>query len=111
LAVCDFVRTVKIREFTADQIIAPSLRADFDGISPSTLRQLRKKQDETARSLEKIERGELPGSLGHVAELTVVCYAIRLRLVEFADRPDILKAMAQRALEDAGRDDAPAREE
>lgn len=40
-----------------------------------------------------------------------VCYAIRLRLVEFADRPEILKAMAQRALEDAGRDDAPARDE
>lgn len=30
-----------------------------------------------------------------------VCYALRLRLIEFADRPDILAQMAKRALDDA----------
>ncbi|KAK8843988.1 hypothetical protein IAR55_006781 [Kwoniella newhampshirensis] len=71
LAVCEFVRTVK---------------AHFDGISPQMLYKLSKKQDETQRSLEKIEK---------------VCYALRLRLIEFADRPEILAQMAKRALEDA----------
>ncbi|ODN81066.1 hypothetical protein L202_03161 [Cryptococcus amylolentus CBS 6039] len=70
LAVCDFVRTVKTH---------------FDAINPDSLRQLSKKQDETQRSLEKIEK---------------VCYALRLRLIEFADRPDILAQMAKRALDD-----------
>jgi hypothetical protein len=28
-----------------------------------------------------------------------VCYAIRLRLVEYGDRPEILKQMAKRALD------------
>ncbi|GMK55859.1 hypothetical protein CspeluHIS016_0209150 [Cutaneotrichosporon spelunceum] len=70
LAVCNFVRVVK------------SL---FDGIGPSVLYKLKKKQEETTRSLEKIER---------------VCYALRLRLVEFGDKPEVLAAMAKRALEE-----------
>ncbi|ORY33107.1 Translin [Naematelia encephala] len=82
LAVCDFVRTVKTY---------------FDGISPAMLYKLSKKQEETTRSLEKIEK---------------VCYALRLRLVEYADRPEILRQMAKRALEDArdreGEGDKPA---
>lgn len=36
---------------------------------------------------------------------TPVCYALRLRLIEFADRPDILAQIAKRALDDA---DVPA---
>ncbi|EAL20102.1 hypothetical protein CNBF4280 [Cryptococcus deneoformans B-3501A] len=64
LSICDFVRTVKTH----------------------AIRQLSKKQEETQRSLEKIEK---------------VCYALRLRLIEFADRPDILAQMAKRALDDA----------
>nr|ODO03701.1 hypothetical protein L204_00037 [Cryptococcus depauperatus CBS 7855] len=71
LEVCDFVRTVKTQ---------------FDAVNPDALRQLSKKQEETQRSLEKIEK---------------VCYALRLRLIEFADRPDILAQMAKRALDDA----------
>ncbi|CAK9781708.1 unnamed protein product [Cutaneotrichosporon oleaginosum] len=42
LAVCNFVRVVKTL---------------FDGISPSMLYKLSKKQEETTRSLEKIEKG------------------------------------------------------
>ena len=61
-------------------------------------------QEETTRSLQKIERGELtfffprgrPQSDG-----PVVCYAIRLRLVEFGDRPEILEQMAKRSLADS----------
>lgn len=30
-----------------------------------------------------------------------VCYALRLRLVEFGDKPEVLRAMAKRALEEA----------
>ncbi len=30
-----------------------------------------------------------------------MCYSLRLRLIEFADRPDILRQMASRALDDA----------
>ncbi|WVF65462.1 hypothetical protein IAT40_000190 [Kwoniella sp. CBS 6097] len=71
LAVCDFVRTVK---------------SHFDSIPPHMLFKLSKKQEETTRSLEKIEK---------------VCYALRLRLIEFADQPEILAQMAKRALEDA----------
>jgi hypothetical protein len=37
-----------------------------------------------------------------------VCYALRLRLIEYADRPDILRQMAKRALQDA-RDDGGER--
>ncbi|WRT69153.1 uncharacterized protein IL334_006137 [Kwoniella shivajii] len=70
LEVCDFVRTVK---------------AHFDGIPPHMLYKLSKKQEETTRSLEKIEK---------------VCYALRLRLIEFADKPEVLAMMAKRALED-----------
>ncbi|KGB75778.1 hypothetical protein CNBG_1616 [Cryptococcus deuterogattii R265] len=71
LSICDFVRTVKTH---------------FDAVNPEAIRQLSKKQEETQRSLEKIEK---------------VCYALRLRLIEFADRPDILAQMAKRALDDA----------
>ncbi|OWZ75605.1 hypothetical protein C365_06173 [Cryptococcus neoformans Bt85] len=71
LSICDFVRTVKTH---------------FDAVNPDAIRQLSKKQEETQRSLEKIEK---------------VCYALRLRLIEFADRPDILAQMAKRALDDA----------
>lgn len=38
--------------------------------------------------------------------MLAVCYALRLRLLEFADRPDILRQMAKRALEDAKDDDS-----
>lgn len=71
LAVCEFVRSVKTR---------------FDGIPSHMLYKLSKKQEETTRSLEKIEK---------------VCYALRLRLLEYADQPEILKQMAKRALDDA----------
>lgn len=40
-----------------------------------------------------------------------VCYSLRLRLIEFADRPDILKQMASRALDDARGDDAGPKDE
>jgi hypothetical protein len=30
-----------------------------------------------------------------------VCYSLRLRLVEFGDKPEVLKAMAKRALDEA----------
>lgn len=33
--------------------------------------------------------------------LIPVCYALRLRLIEFGDRPEVLKQMAKRALEEA----------
>lgn len=69
LAVCEFVRVVKTH---------------FDSVPSWMLYKLSKKQEETTRSLEKIER---------------VCYAIRLRLVEYGDRPEILKQMAKRALD------------
>ncbi|WOO84912.1 Translin-associated protein X [Vanrija pseudolonga] len=71
LAVCNFVRTVKTL---------------FDVIPESVLYKLKKKQEETTRSLEKIEK---------------VCYALRLRLVEFGDKPEVLRAMAKRALDEA----------
>jgi len=62
------------------------------------LYKLSKKQEETTRSLEKIERGTF--SIIHLCtSLTLVCYAIRLRLVEYGDRPEILKQMAKRALD------------
>jgi len=35
-----------------------SLIPDFDGITPQMLRKLKQKQEETTRSLEKIEKGE-----------------------------------------------------
>ncbi|WWC73012.1 uncharacterized protein I206_106977 [Kwoniella pini CBS 10737] len=81
LEVCDFVRTVK---------------SHFDGIPPHMLYKLSKKQEETTRSLEKIER---------------VCYALRLRLIEFADKPEVLAMMAKRALEDAAEKDERGKDE
>ncbi|WWC91103.1 uncharacterized protein L201_006044 [Kwoniella dendrophila CBS 6074] len=81
LEVCDFVRTVK---------------AHFDGISPQMLYKLSKKQEETTRSLEKIEK---------------VCYALRLRLIEFADKPEVLAMIAKRALEDAADKEERSRDE
>jgi len=30
-----------------------------------------------------------------------VCYSLRLRLVEFGDKPEVLKQMAKRALDEA----------
>ncbi|RSH83321.1 uncharacterized protein EHS24_006999 [Apiotrichum porosum] len=71
LAVCSFVRDVKLI---------------FDAIPPKMVPKLDRKQEETTRSLEKIEK---------------VCYALRLRLVEFGDKPEVLKTMAKRALEEA----------
>jgi hypothetical protein len=41
----------------------------------------------------------------------IVCYALRLRLIEFADRPDILRQMASRALDDARGDEGGRKEE
>jgi hypothetical protein len=71
---------------------------DFDSVPSWMLYKLSKKQEETTRSLEKIERGT-----SHFARLCklliLVCYAIRLRLVEYGDRPEILKQMAKRALD------------
>nr|XP_018259266.1 uncharacterized protein I303_08194 [Kwoniella dejecticola CBS 10117]OBR81424.1 hypothetical protein I303_08194 [Kwoniella dejecticola CBS 10117] len=94
LEVCEFVRTVK---------------SHFDGIPPHMLYKLSKKQEETTRSLEKIERGM---SLAQLSSLAFhLCYALRLRLIEFADKPEVLAMMAKRALEDTaekedkGRDD------
>ncbi|WVW79456.1 hypothetical protein I302_101425 [Kwoniella bestiolae CBS 10118] len=81
LEVCEFVRTVK---------------AHFDGIPPHMLYKLSKKQEETTRSLEKIEK---------------VCYALRLRLIEFADKPEVLAMMAKRALEDAAEREEKGRED
>jgi hypothetical protein len=34
-------------------------------------------------------------------DVCAVCYALRLRLLEYADQPEILKQMAKRALDDA----------
>jgi hypothetical protein len=62
--------------------------------------KLSKKQDETTRSLEKIERGGCYVSLNRFCADQSVCYSLRLRLIEYADRPDILKQMAKRALDD-----------
>ncbi|KAL7421286.1 hypothetical protein Q5752_004171 [Cryptotrichosporon argae] len=76
LAVCQFVRVVKTK---------------FDGVPAHVLKKLAKKQEETTRSLEKIEK---------------VCYALRLRLIEFGDKPEVLRQMAKRALEDAKDDGA-----
>lgn len=53
LSVCNFVRTVKTRMSSPGQ-----LTAVFDGIPPHVLFKLSKKQEETTRSLEKIEKGE-----------------------------------------------------
>lgn len=72
------------------------------------LYKLSKKQEETTRSLEKIEKGQSGlMSLAHHA----VCYSLRLRLIEFADRPDILRQMASRALDDARGDESGGRKD
>ena len=63
------------------------------------LYKLSKKQEETNRSLEKIERGTSPPQYNFTVLIYQVCYAIRLRLVEYGDRPEILKQMAKRALD------------
>lgn len=70
----------------------------FDGISPSVLYKLSKKQEETTRSLEKIEKGKY--TIFDLADVAV-CYALRLRLVEFGDKPEVLRAMAKRALDES----------
>lgn len=61
LSICDFVRTVKTRTLminipytsNADRVSF----SDFDAVNPDAIRQLSKKQEETQRSLEKIEKG------------------------------------------------------
>jgi hypothetical protein len=74
---------------------------DFDSVPSWMLYKLSKKQEETTRSLEKIERGKpAPINLGLLLT-SAVCYAIRLRLVEYGDQPEILKQMAKRALADS----------
>ena len=113
IAVCDFVRSVKTRKlpFLLPTLLTPALplplqchlrfeRTGFDGISPHMLFKLSKKQEETTRSLEKIEKGQLPIAYACRADVGAVCYALRLRLLEYADRPEILRQMAKRALED-----------
>jgi hypothetical protein len=75
--------------------------SDFDAVPSWMLYKLSKKQEETNRSLEKIERGRSPQSSGSPMADPAVCYAIRLRLVEYGDQPEILKQMAQRALADS----------
>ena len=82
---------------------------DFDGIPSSMLGKLAKKQEETTRSMEKIEKREYrlvrrqsQSLLTYVRfYAVVVCYALRLRLLEYADRPDVLRQMAKRGLGDA----------
>lgn len=56
LQVCDFVRTVKTRACNGCCVWLNSV---FDSIPESTLYKLKKKQEETTRSLEKIEKGEV----------------------------------------------------
>ncbi|CAD6588067.1 MAG: hypothetical protein TREMPRED_004929 [Tremellales sp. Tagirdzhanova-0007] len=68
------------------QMLTVTVAQHFDGIPSSMLHKLTKKQEETTRSMEKIEK---------------LCYALRLRLLEYADRPDVLRQMAKRALGDA----------
>lgn len=61
----------------------------------------RSKKRPPDRSKRSSEVSYLQQCVAKAQELTpVVCYSIRLRLVEFGDRPDILKQMAQRALAD-----------
>jgi hypothetical protein len=123
LSVCDFVRTVKSCQSDQTRTVLPNplqtlLKlahqadlSDFDSIPPSRLsshmaRKLGKKQEETTRSLQKIESGGCSASfkppvLHGRLTFFAVCYALRLRLIEYADRPDILRQMAKRALDDA----------
>ena len=73
--------------------------------------KLSKKQEETNRSLEKIERGESVPLEREVDVLIKVCYSLRLRLIEYADRPEILKQMTQRAAAEAAQGDSSRRDE
>lgn len=83
------------------------------------LRQLARKQEETTRSVEKIEKRKSNHLIHVTRELTramdigqsPVCYALRLRLLEFAERPDILQQLAKRALGDARDQEGPSKEE
>lgn len=67
-----------------------SMKAGLDASQPF-IRDLSKKQQVTSQSLEKIEK---------------ICYAIQLRILEYADRPDVLARLAKRALEDT-QDEGP----
>lgn len=61
LAVCEFVRVVKSRKFRPYPRACSQLRmSDFDAVPSWMLYKLSKKQEETNRSLEKIERGRNP---------------------------------------------------
>ena len=69
------------------------------------LYKLMKKQEETGRSVVKIEKRAsnytpAPAPIVHLWWCSV-CYALRLRLLEFADRPEVFRQMAQRVFEDA----------
>ncbi|EJT46836.1 hypothetical protein A1Q2_01794 [Trichosporon asahii var. asahii CBS 8904] len=72
---------------TGDHETPLQLTKVFDSIPESTLHKLKKKQEETTRSLEKIEKA--------------VCYSLRLRLVEFGDKPEVLRHLAKRAMDAA----------
>lgn len=62
LAVCDFVRTVKGCEPSGLQVhnSTENPLTDFDGIPSSMLWKLNKKQEETSRSVQKIEKRMSP---------------------------------------------------
>lgn len=89
------------------------LMAVFDSIPEGTLYKLQRKQEETTRSLEKIEKGKSrrlecgPCSRTNQAccfatVLTrLVCYTLRLRLIEFGDKPEVLRHLAKRAMDAA----------
>ncbi|KAJ9099779.1 hypothetical protein QFC21_003777 [Naganishia friedmannii] len=60
------------------------MKAGLDTAQPF-VRDLKKKQEVTSASLEKIEK---------------ICYAIQLKILEYGDRPDVLERLAKRALEE-----------
>ncbi|GHJ89727.1 hypothetical protein NliqN6_6129 [Naganishia liquefaciens] len=61
------------------------MKAGLDTSQPF-VRDLKKKQDVTDASLQKIEK---------------ICYAIQLKILEYGDRPEVLERFAKRALEES----------
>ncbi|KAI5452497.1 hypothetical protein NCC49_000660 [Naganishia albida] len=64
------------------------MKAGLDTAQPF-VRDLKKKQEVTSASLEKIEK---------------ICYAIQLKILEYGDRPEVLERFAKRALEESEED-------